>query len=450
MSLMVSISGVRGVVGESLTPDVVVQYAAAFAAWAGPGPVILGRDGRITGAPIANIVSSTLLSMGRDVVALGVVPTPTVGLAVGWNGGAGGISVTASHNPMEWNGLKFIGPRGMFLNAADNAALAGILGRGNFRYARWSDAGTHRRDDSAVGRHIAAVIGLPEVKADLVRRKNFKVVVDCINAAGGGIVPELLSQLGCTVIPLNAGMSGVFTRPPEPLPENLGELSAAVREHGADLGIAVDPDVDRLVFIMENGEPFGEEYTVASVIDYVLSSGGAPGRAVAVNLSTTRAVDDIAARHGAKVLRTPVGEINVAEKMKDAGAVAGGEGSGGVIFPGLHHMRDAMVGIGLVLSHLAGSGGTLSALKNSRLAYVIWKTAVSVAGKDPAELLVALALRLASTARVNREDGIKFDFDGGWAHLRKSNTEPIIRIIAEAATAGEADNLLERFRRELD
>jgi len=245
-------------------------------------------------------------------------------------------------------------------------------------------------------------------------------------------------------------MSGVFSRPPEPLPEHLGELASAVTRERADLGIAVDPDVDRLVFIMENGEPFGEEYTIASVIDYVLGSGDSRGGDIVVNLSTTRAVDDIAARHGAKVHRTPVGEINVAEKMMQTGAVAGGEGSGGVIHPGLHYMRDALAGIGLVLSHLAGFGGTLSGLKESLPDYVIRKSAVSIAGRDAGKLIDDLALKVGSSARINRDDGLRIDFDDGWVHLRKSNTEPIMRIIAEGATAGDADRLLARIRKGLD
>jgi len=450
MSLMVSISGVRGVVGKTLTPEVVVRYTAGFAAYAGSGPIILGRDGRITGSPIANIVSSTLLSMGRDVIALGVVPTPTIGLAVELEKAAGGISVTASHNPIEWNGMKFIGPRGIFLTAGENAELWPIVDQGVFPFAGWKDVGGHRRDESYIEKHIAAVLRLPSVRADAVRSRKFRVVVDCINAAGGSIVPQLLSQLGCTVIPLNADVSGVFARPPEPLPENLGELALAVKTERADLGIAVDPDVDRLVFIMENGEPFGEEYTVASVIDYILGTERVASPSVVVNLSTTRAVDDIAARHGAKVFRSPVGEINVAEKMRETGAIAGGEGSGGVIHPGLHFMRDAIAGIGLVLSHLAGKGGTLSDLKKSLPGYIIRKTAVGVAGKDTDKLLDSIAGKMESSARINRDDGIKFDFDDGWVHLRKSNTEPIIRIIAEGPTAEDADRLLDRFRKELD
>lgn len=445
---MVSISGVRGIIGESLTPEVAVRFASAFAAYAGRGPIVLGRDGRITGGPIANIISSTLLSMGRDVIALGVVPTPTVGWTVARRKAAGGISVTASHNPIQWNGMKFIGPSGMFLDGPENARLMGIAEGGPPRYAGWDKVGRHTKDDSAVTRHLEAVLANPLVKPDLIRQRSFKIVADCINAAGGAVVPEMLRRLGCTVIGMNTEMGGVFARPPEPLPENLGALCEEVRKQGADLGIAVDPDVDRLVFISEKGEPIGEEYTVTAAVDYVLGASPRGGKVV-VNLSTTRAVEEVAARYGATVERTPVGEINVAGRMKAIGAVVGGEGSGGVIFPGLHHMRDAIAGIGLVLTSLAASGKTMSAFRASLPEYVIRKTSIRSEGKDTAALLEAVAARLSSTARTNRDDGVKFDFEEGWIHLRRSNTEPIVRIIAEARTAPAADALLERFRNEL-
>ncbi len=446
---MVSISGVRGIVGESLTPEVAVRYAAAFAQYARGGRIVLGRDGRITGGALANIISSTLLSMGCDVLALGVVPTPTIGWTVAQTKAAGGISVTASHNPMQWNGMKFIGPAGMFLDAPENARLQEILSGPPPRYVAWDRAGRHAKDDSAAVRHLEAVLSHPLVRAESIRKRGFRIVADCINAAGGAVVPEMLRRLGCTVIGMNDDMSGVFARTPEPLPENLGALCEAVKRHGADLGIAVDPDVDRLVFITEKGEPFGEEYTVTAAVDYVLGASPQGAGKVVVNLSTTRAVEDVAARYGATVERTPVGEINVAGRMKAVGALIGGEGSGGVIFPGIHHMRDALAGIALVLSALAGSGKTMSAFRASLPAYVIRKTSIRSEGKDTAALLDALASRLSPSVRTNRDDGIKFDFDDGWVHLRRSNTEPIVRVIAEARTPGAAEALLTRFRDEL-
>jgi phosphomannomutase len=448
MSLMVSISGVRGIVGESLTPEVAVRYAAAFAEYSGRGTIVLGRDGRITGGPIANIISSTLLSMGCDVIALGVVPTPTVGWTVAQKNASGGISVTASHNPMPWNGMKFIGPSGMFLDGPENSLLRGIVDGAPPRYVPWEKTGRHAKDEAAVTRHLEAVLAHPLVRPDLTKKRSFKIVADCINAAGGAVVPEMLRRLGCTVVGMNAEMSGVFARTPEPLPENLGALCDAVKKQGADLGIAVDPDVDRLVFITEKGEPFGEEYTVTAAVDYVLGASARGGKVV-VNLSTTRAVEDVAARYGAAVERTPVGEINVAARMKSIGAVIGGEGSGGVIFPGLHYMRDAIAGIGLILTSLAQSGKTMSAFRASLPEYVIRKTSIRSEGRDTAALLEAVAARLSSTARTNREDGVKFDFENGWVHLRRSNTEPIVRIIAEARTPDEAEALLSRFRHEL-
>ncbi len=448
MSLMVSISGVRGVVGDSLTPEVVVRYAAAFARYSGGGKIVLGRDGRITGAPFANIISSTLLSMGCDVLALGVVPTPTIGLTVATEGAAGGISITASHNPMQWNGMKFIGPSGMFLDGPENARLQEILSEPP-RYAPWDGMGRHTKDEAAARRHVDAVLSHPLVKPDAIRKRSFKIVADCINAAGGVVVPGMLRLLGCTVIGLNDDVSGVFARTPEPLPENLGALCEAVKRNGADLGIAVDPDVDRLVFITEKGEPFGEEYTVTAAVDYVLGASPRGAGKVVVNLSTTRAVEDVAARYGASVERTPVGEINVAGRMKAIGAVIGGEGSGGVIFPGIHHMRDAIAGIGLILSSLAQSGKTMSAFRASLPEYVIRKTSIRSEGKDTAALIEAVASRLSTTAHTNRDDGVKFDFDDGWVHLRRSNTEPIVRIITEARTAAAAEALLTRFKDEL-
>jgi phosphomannomutase len=450
MSLMVSISGVRGIVGDSLTPEVAVRFARAFAEHAGRGRIVLGRDGRVTGGPLANIISSTLLSMGCDVLALGIVPTPTVGFTVAREKAAGGISVTASHNPVEWNGMKFLGPSGMFLDGPENERLRMIAGGAPPAYRRWDGAGRHGRSEHAAERHVDAVLSHPLVKPDAVRGRSLTVVADCINAAGGAVIPGLLAKLGCRVIGMNDEMSGVFARAPEPVPENLGALCDAVKRHRADLGIAVDPDVDRLVFITEKGEPFGEEYTVTAAVDYVLgATPGAPGGKVVVNLSTTRAVEDVAARHGASVVRTAVGEINVAGKMKSIAAPIGGEGSGGVIFPGIHYMRDALAGIGLVLTALALSGKSMSEYRASFPGYVIRKTAVRAEGKDTAALLGAIAARHSREARCNTDDGVKLDFPDSWVHLRGSNTEPIVRIIAEARTAESADALLERFRNEL-
>lgn len=453
MSLIVSISGIRGVVGESLTPEVIVRYATAFAAWcrtrSGHAPtVIVGRDGRITGLPVADLVIGTLTLHGAHVRDIGICPTPTVQLAVEHEHAGGGISITASHNPMQWNGLKFLAPSGMFLDAAENAELWALADQSH-SLASWDTIGRRRDDTAWIRRHIDLVLGLPLVNAAEIRRRSFRVVIDCVDAAGGAIVPDLLRELGCEVIEMACGVSGVFSHTPEPLPENLTGLAEMVRTEEADLGIAVDPDVDRLVLINEKGEPYGEEYTIATVVDFVLRRLKRPDATVVVNLSTTRAVDDIAARHKARVLRSPVGEINVARMMQDNDAVVGGEGSGGVILPDLHLGRDAIVGIGLILQALVESGGTISAVKESLPAYAIAKGKMDTRGMAPDGVLLAMQERHGAEGKLTTTDGVKIDFPDSWVHLRKSNTEPIVRIIAEAHTAEGARAIVERFQEEI-
>ncbi len=457
MPLMVSISGIRGVIGESLTPEVAVRYAAAFGKYCmqrtpAHAVVVVGRDGRVTGGILANIISSTLLSTGVNVRALGICPTPTVQVAVEQERAAGGISVTASHNPIEWNGMKFVAPTGMFLDAAENRELWRMADQPPL-YARWDSIGKHSRDDSWLQRHVDMVLRLPYIDREAIARRKFRVVVDCINAAGGLIVPGLLRSLGCTVIEMNCDAGGIFARPPEPVPENLTDLARRVAGEKADLGIAVDPDVDRLVLITERGEPYGEEYTVASAIRFVLDRERGRKRRdplrVVVNLSTTRAVDDIAGEFGAEVLRTPVGEINVAKRMKEEGAIIGGEGSGGIILPAVHFGRDAIVGIGLILQLLADFRGPLSALKASLPGYSIAKGKMELRQNSPDEVLEKTRLAHIKDGGINTEDGLKIDFQDYWVHLRKSNTEPIIRIIAEARTAPQASATVEKFRKEI-
>ncbi|MFI5252776.1 MAG: phosphoglucosamine mutase [Bacteroidota bacterium] len=449
MSLMVSISGIRGIVGESLTPEVIVKYVSAYAKYCNHGKIIIGRDGRITGKIVANIVSSTLLSAGCDVVALGIVPTPTVQIAVEQLKAAGGISITASHNPIEWNGMKFMSPTGMFLNTDENNKFLEIAKSNSPEYSRWDRIGKHIADESYIRRHIDQVLHLPYIDIEMIRRKKFTVVVDCINSAGGMIVPQLLRTMGCNVIEMNCDVAGIFARTPEPIPENLSELCAAVVQHKADLGIAVDPDVDRLVLITEKGDPLGEENTITTAVKFVLSHSkhlSADKQQVVVNLSTTRAVEDVARFFGAKVVRTPVGEINVARKMKEIGAVIGGEGSGGVILPAIHYGRDAIVGIGLILQQLAEFKGSLSEFKETLPQYFILKDKVKVGGKDPNKVLEILCDKIEKGGRVNTDDGLKVDYPDSWVHLRKSNTEPIIRIITEAPTLQKARDLISQFR----
>jgi phosphomannomutase len=455
---MVSISGIRGIVGESLTPEVVVKYAAAFAEYCkhinpkNPS-VVIGRDGRITGRIVANIASSTLLAAGVDVVAIGVVPTPTVALATEKLGATGGVSFTASHNPMQWNGLKFFASSGLFLDAEENNEVWKIADNNEAKFASWQNIGKHTPDDSWVRKHIDAVLSHEYLDVEKIRRRKFKVVLDAVNAAGGIITPILLKELGCEVIEMNCDVSGVFAHTPEPIPENLTDLCERVKKEKADIGIAVDPDVDRLVLITEKGEPFSEEYTVTSAIKFVLEKekqlGHTYTQSVVVNLSTTRAVDDIAAHYGAKVHRTPVGEINVAKKMKNIGAIIGGEGSGGVIFPSIHTGRDAIVGIGLIMQLLADFGGTVSELKASLPHYQIAKGKIGLGKISPDAALQKIQNAVGNEATINTEDGLRIDFPDYWVHLRKSNTEPIVRVIAEARTMGRASEVVNEFTKQI-
>jgi phosphomannomutase len=452
VSLMVSISGIRGVVGTTLTPEVVVKYAAAYSEYCEHGPIAVGRDGRISGPPIVDLVSGALRQMGSDVIDLGIVPTPTVALAVERLGLAGGISVTASHNPMIWNGLKFFSRTGLFLNADENKAFWAIADQRRLEYRSWDRLGqrTDRRDVRNM--HVRAVLDMPVLRPEIIRKRRLRVVVDCVNASGGTVVPELLRDLGCDVIELYCDVSGVFAHTPEPIPENLSDLSSRVKAEKADVGLAIDPDADRLVVIDERGEPIGEEYTVTTAVDLVLrreQERGASGHTVVVNLSTTRAVEDVAKRYGASCLRTPVGEINVAKRMLESGSVIGGEGSGGVIYPAVHAGRDALVGVGLVLQALAEHDGPTSSWRASLPQYAISKGKVDVGSLDARQRLTRIAAEVGPSGRINTDDGLKIDLPDSWIHLRLSNTEPIIRIIAEAPDREQADQLVRRYTEQI-
>jgi phosphomannomutase len=459
MSLMVSISGIRGIVGATLTPETVVKYTSAFAEYCNRGTVIIGRDGRVTGKSIAHIVSSTLLQMGCDVVAIGVCPTPTVQLAVQLRKAAGGICITASHNPMEWNGLKFISPTGLFLDADENQTFWSIADRHPRKYVPWNKQGNHSADPGLVDEHIKNVLALSYLDVDRIRQRRFRVVVDCVNAAGGIIIPKLVRELGCTVIEMGCDVSGIFSHTPEPIPENLSGICSRVYEEKADLGVAVDPDVDRLVLINERGEPFGEEYTLASAVKFVLGKEpildskskirNSQSLKVVTNLSTTRAIDDICSLAGAELFRTAVGEIHVAKKMREVGAIVGGEGNGGVILPESHIGRDAPVGVGLTLQHLTEFGGTLSELKASLPQYFITKGKVEIGALNPDDVLKRVKDTHRNTGKATTVDGLKLDFSDSWVHLRKSNTEPILRIIAEAPEKKRADELVATFTKEI-
>ncbi len=456
---MISISGIRGVVGPELTPETVVKYSSAFAEYCNRGPVILGRDGRATGKLLGNIISSTLLAAGCDVIALGICPTPTVQLAVEKAKVPGGISVTASHNPVEWNGMKFIASSGLFLNAGENRKLWALADNPVRIYAAWDRQGKHVSDPSFLDLHIREVLSLPYINSTSIKRKKFKVVVDAVNGAGGIVIPKLLRELDCTVVEMNCDASGIFAHTPEPIPENLGDLCARVKQERADLGIAVDPDADRLVLINEKGEPLGEEYTIATVVNFVLGKEASsskktkgkssPPYTIVVNQSTTRAIDDIAKHYGAEVVRTPVGEINVTGAMKELNALIGGEGSGGVILPKLHLGRDSLVGTALVMQALADFDGPISEFKKTLPQYEITKGRITLGTMNANDRLRQVIDRYAKNGRISNMDGVKIDFPHSWVHLRKSNTEPIIRIIAEAPTKPEANSLVKKFQDEI-
>lgn len=448
LPLMVSISGIRGIIGESLTPEMIVKYVSAFAEYSKFGTVVIGRDGRITGNALSEIVASILRLSGGNVIDIGIVPTPTVQIAIEKLKASGGIAITASHNPIEWNGLKFLSSSGLFLNAEENLAFWKIANTGSPRYVSWNHIGTYSQDSSMIDFHIKSILSLPYINIEKIRKRNYKIILDCVNSAGGNIVPKLLKEFGCSIVELNCDVSGVFAHTPEPIPENLTQLCDAVKKYKADFGIAVDPDVDRLVLIDEKGEPYSEEYTIATVVKFILSKEK-PNQHVVINLSTTRAVDDIAAKFSANVFRTPVGEINVATKMKELGAIIGGEGSGGVILPKIHIGRDAPIGIALILQMLAEFNGTLSELKLTLPQYSIVKGKVNVTSIDSDTAFRRIQQLYSNEGKVNTSDGVKIDFATSWIHLRKSNTEPIVRIIAEAPTKIEAEALVTKFTNEI-
>ena len=436
--LMVSISGLRGVVGDSLTPETVIEYGNAFAKYTKRKKIVVGRDGRYHGGMLTDILVGTLAANGCDVVDIGICPTPTVQLAAEHSDAAGGVAVTASHNPMEWNGMKFINGEGVFLDAEENKKMWKFLGQKG-EYAGHESVGTIEHSDFFLRDHVRRVLAIRTVDVEAIRRRHFKVVVDCTNAAGSVVIPELLHELGCQVTKMDCDATGRFTRRPEPIPENLGAVMERVRKEKADLGIVVDPDVDRLVLITEKGEPFSEEYTIAQALAFIFRKTPEEKRIAAVNLSTTRAVDEIASKLGGKVYRSAVGEINVVKKMKEVGAVVGGEGSGGVILPEVHYGRDALVGIVITLQHLLEFGGTLSELKDSLPKFEIVKKRIDLDKKSPDKIIGAIKKEYSSF-KLNTDDGLKIDAPDYWIHLRKSNTEPIIRVIAEAASQAEAES----------
>lgn len=446
---MVSVSGMRGHVGKDLTPELVARHAAALGAWAaaaGRPKVVLGRDSRTSGPMFAQAAAAGLMSVGVDVIELGVVPTPTVQMAVEHHGAGAGLILTASHNPIEWNALKFVGPDGIFLDAESGAAVRKLAEDGPAR-AGWDTLGTILDDPEAVDRHFDAILALPVIDVAAIRARRFHVALDTVRGAGGASIPLLLERLGCQVTGINLAADGRFPRAPEPIPENLTELGQLVRESGADIGMAVDPDVDRLALVDEKGRAIGEDYTLAFAVRAVLGAasrqdGWSAGRepVVVVNLSTSLVVEDAARDGGAVFERAAVGEANVARAMRDQGAVIGGEGNGGVMFPALHIGRDAPLGVALILHHLAQSGRTVSELVAASPSYAIVKDKAPRGG-DLAALYGALRAQFAD-AVVDERDGLRLGWQDRWLHVRPSGTEPIVRFIAEAPTAAEARALI--------
>ncbi|MDH4043172.1 MAG: phosphoglucosamine mutase [Gemmatimonadota bacterium] len=440
---MVSVSGVRGIVGKDLTPEFVAHQAAAFGALVrdgGGSAVVLARDARTSGPMFTDAARSGLQSVGCTVIDCGCIPTPTAQLAVEHHHAGGGIILTASHNPIEWNALKFVGADGLFLDQATAARLQ-ALAAGTVPRASWDGLGSQRTDTEAVERHLSLLLALPVVDVPAIRARGFRVALDCVRGAGGTAMPQLFERLGCTVTGINLETDGRFPRPPEPIPEHLGPLGELVRASGADVGMAVDPDVDRLALVDETGRAIGEDYTLAFAVEAVLRRQRGP---VVVNLSTSLVVDDAAAAHGATVARAPVGEANVARAMRAAGAVVGGEGNGGVMLPALHLGRDAPLAAALVLDLLATDRRPLSERVTARPQYAIVK-AKAPRGADLAALYTALESRFADATR-DRQDGLRLSWPDRWLHVRPSGTEPIVRLIAEAPTAEAAEGLVAACR----
>ena len=450
MTLIKSISGIRGTIGghtgDTLNPLDIVKFTTAYATFIAAssgktGTIVVGRDGRISGLMVRNVVVGTLMGIGFDVIDIGYATTPTTELAVRMSGADGGIIITASHNPRQWNALKLLNSEGEFLTAADGAEVLRIAEAEDFEYAEVDHLGTCTIDDTYNRRHIDAVLQLQLVDVEAIRQRKFRVCADTINSVGGIILPEFFQALGIDYEILNGDCTGDFAHNPEPLEKNLHGIMKRIKEGGFDLGIVVDPDVDRLAFICEDGVMFGEEYTLVSVADYVLTH--TTGNTVS-NLSSTRALRDVTSRHGGQYFASAVGEVNVTTKMKEVGAVIGGEGNGGVIYPESHYGRDALVGIALFLSSLAHKGCTVSQLRSTFPDYQIAKNRIDLTPEtDVDAILVKVKEMFAkdNSATVNDIDGVKIDFPDRWVHLRKSNTEPIIRVYSEAQTIEQADNL---------
>lgn len=458
MTLIKSISGIRGTIGgmpdEGLTPLDIVKFTSAFGAWIkkrankNKVSIVIGRDARISGEMVQHLVVGTLQGLGINVVDLGLSTTPTVEVAVTMENASGGIILTASHNPKQWNALKLLNEKGEFISATDGEEVLRMAAANEFEYANVDELGTYSVDNTYLDKHIQAVLDLSLVDVAAIKAKNFTVAIDCVNSTGGIFLPPLLKALGVKeVIELYCEPNGIFPHNPEPLPENLTEIASVMKKQKADVGFVVDPDVDRLAIVSEDGEMFGEEYTLVAVADYVLQNQ--KGNTVS-NLSSTKALRDVTEKQGGKYFASAVGEVNVVDMMRKENAIIGGEGNGGIIYPELHYGRDALVGIALFLTHLAKSNVTCSELRNSYPNYVMSKNKIELTPDiNVDELLVQLQQKYTDK-EINTIDGVKIHFDNSWVHLRKSNTEPIIRIYAENTTKAKADELAQQIIKDVE
>ena len=438
---MVSVSGVRGIVGETLTPEVLIKYSSAFARFCQHGTIVVGRDSRVTGELMNCAVATGLLASGCKVIDLGICSTPSIQLMVRELCADGGLALTASHNGIEWNALKLISSRGFFLTREDNVKFQAILQKGIFTRVKWDKVRKIERDVTANRVYLDKLLSLNYIDIEALRKRRFRVALDCVNGAGGILCPHLLRELGCEVVEVNCEPSGLFSHAPEPIPANLGELCHVVKETRSDIGFAVDPDVDRLSVVSEKGVAIGEEYTLALCGDFILQRKKGT---VVVNLSTSRMIEDIASDRGSTVVRAPVGEINVTTELIRRGAIFGGEGNGGVMLPEIHPCRDAAVGMELILQSLLVSKKKLSQLADSLPQYTIEKTKINIAGIDVEKALARFKTAFKN-GNIDERDGIRIDFDNkSWIQLRKSNTEPIIRVIAEGKSPKIVADLLKK------
>jgi phosphomannomutase len=444
-NLMTGVSGIRGIVGDSLTPEMITKYVQAFAQPLRGKKIVVGGDPRVSQLFIRPLVKSILLASGCNVVDIGITPTPTVQIAVEKLNAAGGIAITASHNPIQWNGLKFAGKDGLFLPEKVISELFRRADNPQRNYANWKEIGSEEMYHSAIDDHLKKIYDLPYIDVELIRSKKFKVALDTVNGAGGLIVAALFEHFGCEIVGLNLEPSGIFAHTPEPVPQNLTALSKAVTESGADIGIAIDPDAGRCAIIGNDGNPIGEEYTLALAVKYILSKKLGH---VVINLSTSRAIDDIVLYYNCVLTKTKVGEVNVADKMREVGAVIGGEGNGGVILPEIHLGRDAPIAAALTLQYLAEWGASITELKQTLPQYYILRDKTSLGEVNPEHLIEHIANKYGNE-QLDFSDGLRIDRPDSWIHLRKSNTEPIMRIIVEARTPDISWRILQEIKEEI-